>query len=189
MSVRYKIGVMAAILSVVALMAGCGGAPDGIISEADETATAERAEKANFKYCKIESDRMCQSPDGSVVFRLPLDLLVSASDRIVEATIKVKNESLDSVVIDNYYIMMIDNKGNSYNPNFRGPNNYDAFSKKTPAMTLRPGDEEDVYFSQQLDRLSESVKAVTIFYRLEGDEEFTQVMVSYRPQNIYQLQK
>ncbi len=175
-------------LALVAVLAGCGGPPDGIVSEADEQATVATAEKANFKYCKIVSDRFCQSPDSSLVFHLPVDLLTRLSDRIVDENIVVSNEGEDSIVIDKYYIMMIDDRGNSYKPNFRGPNNYDAYSEMTPALVLRRGDKQEIHFSQQIDQNANSIQAVRIFYRLEGDKEYTQVVVSYRPQNIYDLQ-
>ena len=176
------------LVITLTLLAGCGGPPDGIVSEADEKTTVAAAEKANFKYCKIVSDRFCQSPDSSLVFHLPVDLLTRASDRVVDENIVVSNRGEDSIVIDKYYVMMIDDRGNSYNPNFMGPNNYDAYSEKTPALVLRRGDEEVIHFSQQLDPNARSIKAVRIFYRLAGEKDFTQVVVSYRPQNIYELQ-
>jgi hypothetical protein len=178
------------LVSVVAMVltASCGGQPDGIISRVDERATTDSAKEANFKYCKIVSDKFCQSPDSSLVFHLPIDLLTRLLDRVIDENIVVSNQGEDSIVIDKYYVMMIDDRGNTYNPNFRGPNNYDAYSEVTPALVLQPGDKKDINFSQQLDPNAKSIQAVRIFYRLAGEKDFTQVVVSYRPQNIYDLQ-
>ena len=135
---RRLTGLSLAMSLVIVVMAGCGGPPDGVVSEADEAATTRVAERAGFKYCNIVSDRFCQSPDGELVFHLPVEVLTATDGNRVSENLMVSNNGPDEVVIEEYYMMIVDDRGNSYRPVVHGP----AADKKIRLIAGAPQSEE-----------------------------------------------
>jgi len=122
---------------------------------ADEAATADQAEVSNFKFCRVQNERMCQSPDGKVVFHFP-------------------------VVLDEYFITIIDDRDLQYLPRFSGPDGYHDGSAKSPALVLGPRAEDRIQFSEELGAGASAVKTVTLAYKLAEDKDYTRVVVSYK---------
>lgn len=179
------------VLLVTMVLSGlsCGGPPEGIVVEADESATKEVAQKAGFKYCNIVSDRFCQSPDGALVFHLPVDVLTATDGNMVNENVLVSNNGAEEVVIEEYYMTLTDDRGNFYRPSFHGPGENGFLDTPVGAFRIRPSKEERISFTQSLKKDARSVKSVSIFYRLQGDTEFTQVVVSYKAGSIYEVNK
>ena len=171
------------------LAVGCGGPPDGVVSEADEAGTIEVANKAGFKYCNIVSDRFCQSPDGALVFHLPVDILTATDGNMVADNVLVSNSGSDELVIEEYYMTLTDDRGNFYRPKFYGPADNGLTDTPSGALRLRPSGEERIMFTQRLKPEARAVKSVSIFYRLQGNANFTQVVVSYKAASIYEVNK
>ena len=169
------------------LMTGCGGVANDVLLRADEDATKAQAEDSNFKFCNIESDRICQSPRGKLIFHLPVDLNYNLRDLKINNDIIITNISDESVSIESYYIALTDNNGNFYRPEFSGPNDYNANSKQSPALIIKPGDKENIQFWTTLKPETNSIQNVSIFFRVTGEDEFIQVVVSYQPQNFFGL--
>lgn len=168
---------------IASVLFGCG-ATGTITFIADEETTAQSAERMNFKYCNILREGVCQSPDGLLEFRLPLELNLVKADLSVIEELTVANETDELVAVDQYLITLIDDRNIVYQPQFSGPKGYDQTMPFSPALTLMPRTRARITFSAQLRSGSKAVKAVAIDYRLPGEEEFTRVMVSYRPQSL-----
>ena len=168
------------LLVVAAMLLACGQPAEQVRLVADEQATVDRAEGSNFKFCRIQNERMCQSPDGEVVFHFPLELMINPQDRQIVSEIGITNAGSDPVVLDEYFITIIDNQDLQYRPHLSGPDGYYDGSDKSPAMVLGPGTEDRIEFSEQLRTGAASVKTVTLAYKRVGDIDYTRVVVSYK---------
>ena len=178
MSPGRLLGLSLLILPV--LLVGCGQQIETVRLVADEEATVDRAEVSKFRFCRIQNERMCQSPDGEVVFHFPLALLMDQHDRRIISEIKVTNAGSNPVALDEYFISIIDDKDRQYRPHFSGPNGYHDGSDESPALVLGTRSEGRVEFSELLKSGASAVKTLTLAYRRVGDTDFTRVVVSYK---------
>ena len=145
-----------------------------------EKSTVDRAEVNKFKFCRVQNERMCQSPDGEVVFHFPLELTIDPGDRHVVNDIGITNAGQDPSVLDEYFITIIDDRDFQYRPHFAGPDGYHDGSDKSPALVLGPRAEDRIIFSERLRVGSKAIKTVTLAYRRVGDADYTRGVVSYK---------
>jgi hypothetical protein len=180
---RWLRGITLAVI----LLAGCGGSvPVSLV--VDEAQTISLAEERNYRYCLIRETEVCQSPDSQIVFHMPKELLIDASEGRVEGTVAIENDSFEPIVLESYFIDLLDDRNFSYRPDYIGPSEYDRPLSVVPALTLRPGDRVEVRFTDRLRPGSKAIRQVTIVYRLEAEKEYTRVTVSYRSGGLDALQ-
>ena len=168
------------LLALPVLLLACGQPTEQVRLIADEAATADQAEVSNFKFCRVQNERMCQSPDGKVVFHFPLELMIDPHDRNIVSEIGITNAGSDPVVLDEYFITIIDDRDLQYHPRFSGPDGYHDGSAKSPALVLGPRAEDRIQFSEELGAGASAVKTVTLAYKLAEDKDYTRVVVSYK---------
>ncbi len=168
------------LLVLPMLILACGQPAEQVRLIADEQATAEVAETSNFKFCRIQNERMCQSPDGQVVFHFPLELMIDPNDRYIVAEIGITNAGSEVAVLEEYFITIIDDRDLQYRPNFSGPDGYHDGSDKSPALVLGARAEDLIEFSERLRTGAKAVKTVTLAYKRIGDTDYTRVVVSYK---------
>ncbi len=168
------------LLVLPVLLLACGQLAEQVRLIADEAATADQAGASNFKFCRIQNERMCQSPDGEVVFHFPLELMIDPHDRHIVSEIGITNAGSDPVVLDEYFITTVDDRDLQYRPRFSGPDGYHHGSDKSPALVLAPQAEDRIQFSEELRIGASAVKTVTLVYKRVGDTDYTRVVVSYR---------
>ena len=168
------------VVSLAAVALGCG-AVNTVTFEADETATIELAEQQSFKYCFIQAEQVCQSPDSLLVFHLPRELEMSPAQLTVVEEMSISNNGFEPIVIDAYHLTLTDDQNVVYYPDFTGPEGYSEVSSRTPALVLMPTRNYDIRFSETLRTGSNRITGVTFFYRLEGESEHRRVVVSYKP--------
>jgi len=174
---------------IALVTAGCGG---GAAFEheyvVNEDATVRRATASRFKYCNIQAERLCQSPDSQLVFQLPLRIRMSAGYPEYSEHLIIYNDGVDRVSIGSYEIKVLDNKGRVYYPQFSGPNGYDEESPVFPALVLEPKEDAAVRFWGELNReQGTGLKGVSVTYTLVGENEPTTVLVSYQPSRFSEL--
>jgi hypothetical protein len=168
------------VMSALVVVAGCGGI-EPIVFVADEEATVKGAEKAEFKFCHIRTDDICQSPDSALVFQMPKSLsMVSANRSIIEELV-IANQGFAPVTIEEYFLTIVDDRQVRTPVRFSGPGGYNETSPFSPALVIQPGDEVPVSFSGAISIGATAVNGLAIAYRLAGGAEMTTVVVSYRP--------
>lgn len=154
----------------------------------DEARTISLAEERNYSFCLIRETEVCQSPDSQIVFHLPRELEVEGSEGRVQGSVAIENNSFEPISIESYFIDLLDDRDFTYRPDYLGPNAYDRPLAQVPALTLEPGDRVKVSFTDQLRPGSTAVKQVTIVYRLNAEDDYTRVTVSYRRGGLEALQ-
>jgi len=169
------------LIVVLASFYGCSGPPVLMEMIADEEATMLFSSEHDFTICSFQHERFCQSADGVLVFHFPPEMTINGYDMNLLSDIEVSNFGPKTVVIDEYFITLVDDRQRLYRPRFSGPNEYNGDSGFSPALTLAPRAEAKIEFSTWLKPGTEAVTSVSIGYRLAGDDEFQRMVVSYRP--------
>lgn len=176
----YKLQILMLVIAFVVVL-GCSAPPPSLRMVADEETTKTAAAQNDFKLCIMTHERLCQSPDGALIFHFPVDLEIDSFELNVVADILLTNSGFDQVVIDEYFITMDDDQGRLYRPQFTGPNDYNDHSSALPAMILSAKGQATVEFSTSLDRRALTVNSISFVYRLANDSTYSRIMVSYRP--------
>lgn len=180
-----RLGVWLSV-AVLSMSLSCGGPPPQIMITADRDETFWLAEKSNFQYCNVKSNKLCASPDGKLVFHMPLNLLISKEEPAISDLIVITNDGPDPIIIDEYRITITDDLGNFYRPEFLGPGGYNSASTMIPALTVHPSPgTAEIRFWTNLKSGSKTIKSISIFYRADGEDVFTQIVVSYLPLSYF----
>lgn len=189
---RAKISLSGLFLAAgMGILVGCAGtAPPQKAGTyiADEEATVRQATASRFKYCNVRANHMCQSPDSQLVFMMPLELDLNAGFPQFTEEFTILNDGFGEITIGTYEVAVVDNDGRWYYPHFEGPDGYHDKSTKFPALKLGPKEEVDIRFWGDIDReLENELRAISVQYRLMGEEEPITVVVSYKPSHIGDL--
>jgi hypothetical protein len=172
------------ILIIAGLLALACGSPPEVTFVADEARTTEIADRNKLGYCHILSREVCQSPDSLLVFHLPIELKMNAEDRVISEELLISNNGFAEVVIEEYFLTLMDDRNRSYRPGFSGPNDYTEQQPFSPALVLGPGQQVKIRFTERLETDYPALQRVSIFYRLEGETEMSQVVWSFKARNI-----
>ncbi|MBD3258757.1 hypothetical protein GF377_10015 [candidate division GN15 bacterium] len=179
-------GVLVGLVLVVGLI-GCGTNPETVSFIADERRTLLAAEEHSQKYCYILTSEICQSADSALFFHLPRELRMVPADRQMIASLEISNEGADTIVLAEYFIRVVDEDSRVYDAEFEAPNDYDETQPFSPALKLPPFERVEIPFVANLSLEAEVVKGIKITYRLPGDIDFSQVVVSYQAANLEQV--
>lgn len=172
----------ALVIVVVALAAHleCSGIKS-VRFYADEEATIADAERSQFKFCHILSNEICQSPDSALVFHMPRALSMIPANRAVADEVVISNNGFQPIAIDEYFLMLVDDRQVQSRIRFSGPGGYNEAGAFSPALVVEPNSRAVVTFSGSISQGSSGVQSLSVSYRLVGDTDFTTVLVSYRP--------
>ncbi len=179
---------IALLLVLLFLLSACGTTPV-IEHEVDRELTLAAANTQGLKYCNIMANEVCQSADSMLVVHIPRRLELDYKDRNINSTIRLTNEGFDPVIIESYYIVLIDENNYAYDVSFEGPLGYDKTQPFVPALVLDPRGEVTIKFWESIQLDASFIKAVKFIFRQPGDLDFNQIMVSYKAVNPYEASR
>ena len=179
---RHIISAAAACAALLMVLS-CGG-PETVKLFADEQLTLQHAEEQDFKFCHVLDEHICESPDSALVFHMPRHLEFDTVQLVLSDAILISNQGYDVIQLESYSLMLIDDRGITYRPEFSGPGGYDQTSHISPALTLQPNQKVEVVFNQRLQAGSRAVRSVAVTYLRLGRMAERRVVVSYRPRGL-----
>jgi len=185
-----------AMIFTVAGIIACGGPPadDSVPGDyhrsmfADLDRTMDWVNSQGYRYCNINEDRICLSPDSVLEFQFPKDIDDTDLDDEFQGDLVIWNEGLDTVRIVQYYMTAVDDSNQSYDARLQEPEEYADPGDELRTLTIQANQRVRLPFSISLANSFRRITRIAFNYQTGATGEPTQIAVSYRPSSILDIE-